>query len=160
MLCVDIPAIFGFGDLFLLIVTIRLAYSAIEPGRYASRTSMRVILDGFASSFRLSHRWLAGLSWRHYTHPLAPSAFTDITATTGCSAPWCRIRTLALVVQSTCDFSVGIDTEGSHVPPSRLARDQATYMPDTAPPVNRPRRNSSRSLLTNRGFDIILIFST
>ena len=26
-----------------------------------------------------------------------------------CSAPGCRIRTLALVVQTTCDFSVAID---------------------------------------------------
>ena len=61
------------------------------------------------------------------------------------------------MVQSTCGFSVGIDTEGSHVPHSRLAQDQATYMPDTIPPVIRFRRNSSRSLLTNRGFDIVLV---
>jgi hypothetical protein len=29
-------------------------------------------------------------------------------------------------------------------------------MPDTVPPVIRFRRNLSRSLLTNRGFDIVL----
>jgi DNA-binding CsgD family transcriptional regulator len=39
---------------------------------------------------------------------------------------------------------------------SRLAQDQATYMPDTVPPVNRFRRNLSRDLLTNHGFDIVL----
>jgi len=48
-----------------------------------------------------SHLWLAQRTWLHYTHPFAPSAFTDFVATTGCSAPWCRIRTFALVVQST-----------------------------------------------------------
>jgi hypothetical protein len=52
-------------------------------------------------------------------HPFAPSAFTDFIATTRCSVPWCRIHTFALVVQSTCGFSVGIDTEGSHVPRNR-----------------------------------------
>jgi hypothetical protein len=36
----------------------------------------------------------------------------------------------------------------------------ATYIPDTTPPVNRFRRSSSRSLLTNRGFDIVSFFST
>ena len=91
----------------------------------------------------------------HYTHPFALPAFADFTATTGCSAPWRRIRTLALVVHATCGFSVSIGTEGSHVPNNRLTRDQATYMPDTVPSVNRPRRNCSRSLLTNRGFDIV-----
>src|SRR5229473_5620434 len=75
-------------------------------------------------------------------------AMVMIPATTACSAPWCRIRTFALVVQSTCSFSVCIDTEGSHVPCNRLAQDQATYMPDTVPPVIRFRRNFSRSLLT------------
>ncbi len=30
-------------------------------------------------------------------------------------------------------------------------------MPDTVPPVIRFRRNSSRSLLTNHGFDIVLV---
>jgi hypothetical protein len=80
-----------------------------------------------------------------------------IPATTACSAPWCRIRTFALVVQSTCSFSVCIDTEGSHVPCNRLAQDQATYMPDTVPPVIRFRRNFSRSLLTSCGFDIVLV---
>jgi len=89
-------------------------------------------------------------------HPFAPSTFTDFLATTGCSVPWCRIRTFALMVQSTCGFSVCIDTEGSHVPHNRLSQDQATYMPDTVPPVTRSRRNLSRSLLTNRGFDIVL----
>ena len=88
--------------------------------------------------------------------PFALSAFTDFLATTKCSAPWCRIRTFALVVQSTWSFSVGIDSEGSHVPCNRLAQDQVTYMPDTIPPVARLRRNLSRSLLTNRGFDIVL----
>ena len=29
--------------------------------------------------------------------------------------------------------------KGSHVPNNRLTRDQATYMPDTVPPVNRSR---------------------
>jgi len=29
------------------------------------------------------------------------------------------------------------DTEGSHVPCNRLAQDQATYMPDTTPPVSK-----------------------
>src|SRR5262245_30932033 len=47
--------------------------------------------------------------------------------------------------------------QGSHVPINRLTRDQATYMPDTAPTVNRSRRNSSRSLLTNRGFVIVYV---
>jgi DNA invertase Pin-like site-specific DNA recombinase len=61
----------------------------------------------------------------------------------------------ALVVHATCDFSVCIGTEGSHVPNNRLTRDQATYMPDTVPPVNRSRRNLSRGLLTNHGFDIV-----
>jgi len=61
------------------------------------------------------------------------------------------------VVQSTWSFSVFIDSEGSHVPYNRLAQDQATYMPDTVPPVTRFRRNLSRSLLTNRGFDIALV---
>src|SRR3984893_15227474 len=58
--------------------------------------------------------------------------------------------------RSTCGFSVCIDTEGSHVPCNRLAQDQATDMPDTVPPVIRFRRNWSRSLLTNHGFDIVL----
>src|SRR5207248_1947678 len=93
------------------------------------------------------------------THtPFAPSAFADFIATTGCSAPWRRIRTLALVVHATCGFSVTIGTEGSHVPNNRLTRDQATYMPDTVPPVNRSRQNLSRSLLTNHGFDIVCSF--
>jgi hypothetical protein len=102
-----------------------------------------------------SHSWLAQRTQLHYTHPFAPSTFADFIATTRCSVPWCRIRTFALVVQSTCGFSVCIDTEGSHVPYSRLAQDQVTYMPDTVPPANRSRRNLSRSLLTNRGFDIV-----
>ena len=42
---------------------------------------------------------------------------------------------------------VSIGTEGCHVPNNRLTRAQATYMPDTVPPVNRSRRNLSRSLL-------------
>ena len=87
--------------------------------------------------------------------PFAPSTFADFIAHTGCSVPWCRIRTLALVVQSTCGFSVCIDTEGSHVPCNRLAQDQATYMPDTTPSVGRFRRSLSRRLLANRGFDIV-----
>jgi hypothetical protein len=54
---------------------------------------------------------LAG--WPHRcrltTHtPFAPSTFTDFIATTGCSAPWRRIRTLALVVHATCGFSVRV----------------------------------------------------
>jgi hypothetical protein len=66
------------------------------------------------------------------------------------------------VVHATCGFSVCIGTEGSHVPNNRLTRAQATYMPDTVPPVNRFRRNSphsalSRSLLTNHGLGIIWI---
>ena len=40
------------------------------------------------------------------------STFVDFLATTKCSVPWCRIRTFALVVQSTWSFSVGIDSEG------------------------------------------------
>jgi len=60
------------------------------------------------------------------------------------------------MVQSTCGFSVCIDTEGSHVLRNRLAQDQATYMPDTIPPVIRFRLNLSRSLLTNCGFGIVL----
>ena len=63
---------------------------------------------------------------------------------------------VALVVQSTWSFSVSIDAEGSHVPWNRLAQDQATYMPDTVPPVTRFRRNLCRGLLTNCGFDIVL----
>src|SRR6185369_2175134 len=90
------------------------------------------------------------------THtPFAPSAFTDFIATTECSVPWRRFRTLALVVHATRGFSVIIGAEGSHVPNNRLTRAQATYMPDTVPPVNRYRRNCSRSLLTNHGFDIV-----
>jgi hypothetical protein len=61
------------------------------------------------------------------------------------------------VVHATCGFSVNIGAEGSHVPNNRLTRAQATYMPDTVPPVNRSRRNLSRSLLTNHGFDIVWI---
>src|SRR6478609_3889612 len=38
---------------------------------------------------------------------------------------------------------------------ARNRRAQATYMPDTILPVNGSRRNLSRSLLTNRGFDIV-----
>ena len=72
-----------------------------------------------------------------------------------CSRPWRRVRTLALVVHATCSFSVSIGAEGSHVPNNRLTRAQATYMPDTVPRVNRFRRNSSRGLLTNHGFDIV-----
>jgi hypothetical protein len=30
-------------------------------------------------------------------------------------------------------------------------------MPDTVPPVNRSRRNLSRGLVTNHGFDIVWI---
>ncbi len=41
------------------------------------------------------------------------------------------------MVHATGDFSVSIGTEGSHGPNNRLARAQATYMPDTVPPVNR-----------------------
>jgi hypothetical protein len=103
-----------------------------------------------------SHLWLARQTWPHYTYPFAPSVFTDFMATTRYSAPWCRFRTFALMVQSTWSFSVCIDTEGSHVPCNRLVQDQATSMPDTVPPVNRLRRNLSRSLLTNHGFDIVL----
>ena len=96
---------------------------------------------------------------RSTTHtPFAPPAFTGFLATTECSAPWRRIRTLTLVVHATCGFSVSIGTEGSHVPNNRLTRAQATYMPDTVPSVNRSRRNSSRRLLTNRGFDIVSSF--
>ena len=91
----------------------------------------------------------------HCTHPLCSAGFHGFIATTECSAPWRRVRTLALVVHATCGFSVCIGTEGSHVPNNRLTRDQATYMPDTVPPVNRFRRNLSRSLLTNHGFDIV-----
>jgi hypothetical protein len=91
----------------------------------------------------------------HCTHTFTSPAFPDLLATTECSVPWRRFRTLALVVHVTCDFSVCIGTEGSHVPNNRLTRDQATYMPDTVPPVNRSRRNLSRGLLTNHGFDIV-----
>ena len=50
------------------------------------------------------------------THtPFAPWAFAHFSATTGCSAPWRRIRTLALVAHATCSFSVSIGAEGSHV---------------------------------------------
>jgi hypothetical protein len=49
-----------------------------------------------------------------------------------------------------------IPAPSSHVPQSRLAQDQATYMPDTVPPVNRFRRNLSRNPQTDRGVDIVL----
>ena len=111
-------------------------------------------------SFRLLP-FLVGLPDLAPPHPFAPSAFAALIAHTGCSFPWCRIRTLALLVQSTCGFSVCIDTEGSHVPWNRLSQNQATYIPDTAPPVNRLRRSCrslSRRLLANRGFDIVWFF--
>src|ERR1041384_5992649 len=69
----------------------------------------------------------------HYTPPFAPSAFADFIATTECSALWRRVRTLALVVHTTCGFSVSIGAEGSHVPNNRLTRAQTTYIPDTVP---------------------------
>ena len=91
----------------------------------------------------------------HYTHPLRSVGFHRLPRYYGVFRPWRRLRTLALVVHATCGFSVTIGTEGSHVPNNRLTRAQATYMPDTVPPVNRSRRNLSRSLLTNHGFDIV-----
>jgi hypothetical protein len=53
-----------------------------------------------------------------------------------------RIRTLALVVASTCGFSVGIGVSGSHVPLNRLfGKLRPPLMPDAAPPVSRFRRS-------------------
>ncbi len=63
------------------------------------------------------------------------------------------VRSFSIPVTPTREASIG--TEGSHVPNNRLTQDQATYMPDTVPPVNRSRRNLSRSLLTNHGFGIV-----
>ena len=48
------------------------------------------------------------------------------------------VRSFSIPVTPTREASIG--TEGSHVPNNRLTRDQATYMPDTVPPVNRSRR--------------------
>jgi hypothetical protein len=62
-----------------------------------------------------------------------------------------RIRTLALVVASTCGFSVSIGASGSRVPLHRLfGKLRPPLMPDAAPPVNRFRRSSSRSNLPPR----------
>src|SRR5271156_3185191 len=59
-----------------------------------------------------------------------------------------RIRTLALVVASTCGFSVSIGVSGSQVPLNRLfGKLRPPLMPDAAPPVNRFRRSYSRSNL-------------
>src|ERR1044072_2914753 len=56
---------------------------------------------------------------------------------------------------SPADEIARTPADGSHGPNNRLTRAQATCMPDTIPPVNRSRRNLSRSLLTNHGFDIV-----
>ncbi len=63
------------------------------------------------------------------------------------SVPQHRIRTLALVVPATCDFSVSIDTEVLMF--QRLFQAQPTCMPDATPSVSRSRRSSSHDLLTS-----------
>src|SRR5215467_15963903 len=87
---------------------------------------------------------MARLGW---PAPFAPRALPRFVATTRQSVPWCRLCTLALVVQTTCGFSVDIDTEGSHVPHDGLFQTQPTYMPDAAPSVSRFRRSLSHDLL-------------
>src|SRR6266481_2994513 len=53
-----------------------------------------------------------------------------------------RIRTLALMVASTCSFSVCIEVSDSHVPLNRLfGKLRPPLMPDAAPPVSRFRRS-------------------
>ena len=124
---------------------------SIHPARAISERAAalrqnRGLLLSPVDPLRFQRRWPARF---------APRTLLRFLATTRQSAPQHRIRTLALVVHATCGFPVSIGTEGSHVPNNRLTRAQATYMPDTVPPVNRRRRNLSRGLLTNHGFDIV-----
>ena len=78
-----------------------------------------------------------------------------LSAHYGLFRPWAPLPYSRPRGSSTCGFSVRIGVPGSHVPNTRLTRAQATYMPDTVPLVYRFRRNLSRSLLTNHGFDIV-----
>ena len=116
--------------------------------KYASRTSMRVILYGFAAFFRLlpllvGRTELAPLHAPHWLHPLSrTSSLLRGAPPLGIAFALLSLWFISLV---TSPLASTPKVPTFHVTVSPRIR--PPYMPDTALPVNRLHQSSSRRLL-------------
>ncbi len=103
---------------------------------------------------------MASSTERAGSSPSLHSHYKSFITNTGRSAPELRIRTLALVVLPRLASPLASDfrfPRSTHPPHGKL---RPPLMPDAAPPVNRYRRNSSRSNSNSAVLAITSNFST
>ena len=102
----------------------------------SSGSSCPPTLVGFALLSGSSHFWLTNKQfWTCY--PLRSTSITETSSLLRGNPPPCLASVLSFLWGLHLNFSLDIETTGSHVPPKSLYRDHATFMPGAAQTVDR-----------------------
>jgi hypothetical protein len=104
---------------------------------------MSAQIVGFALLSGSSHFWLTNKQiWTCY--PLRSISITEISSLLRGNPPLCLASVLSFLWGLHLNFSLAIETTGSHVPLKSLYQDHATSMPGAAQTVDRYPLHLSR----------------